>query len=308
MTDTPPDAPRFDVLFRPLWRLDRQERARQRCQLLLALPFAAVGGLAFGVFWARQTDAAIVEIGILSALGLCALVYLQIVVTPLMTHLVGRVFGQGMAPMGELLWDGAAGGVAAFAATRFLGVEVLPAVGLAAALGALYAVGLAYALCGGAAADAVGFLSGAGARGSPRKPDYSYPAALAARGRTAEALDEYRGLVEADPSEPEPYLLAARLLREEKSFQEEVRWLERARDRADLSVRQRIRVARRIIDIWRAEMDRPRKAAPELARLAERFPDTEAGSWARTELAELKDEMARELGLDEGGEHGEPGS
>lgn len=40
----------------------------------------------------------------------------------------------------------------------------------------------------------------------------------------------------------------------------------------------------------------PRKAAPDLAWLAEGFPHTEGGRWAARELSEIKEEMKRERG------------
>ncbi len=39
-----------------------------------------------------------------------------------------------------------------------------------------------------------------------------------------------------------------------------------------------------------------RRAAPELARMAERFAGTDAGRWAAAELRTLKEEMGREEG------------
>lgn len=308
MSDTHSRFGLFTLLARPLWQLSPGERKKQRCELAVALPFAALGGAAYGAFWARQAGAAAPGIVPLAAAGLCVGVYLQITLTPPVAHLVGVVLGEGLEPLGPLLWDGVSGAGAAFLATRFLGVGVLPAVALAGAIGAVYAGVLSYGICGRAAADLVGILSGSVGGGRSR-PSYSYPASLADRGHHEEALLEYERLVEADPSDPAPYLLAARVVRESlRDFEAEARWLGRARERARLSDQQELHIGRRLVDLWRTDLGDPRRAAPELARLAERFPETDTGAWARTELALLKSEIARELELEAEGrlEPGDP--
>ena len=54
------------------------------------------------------------------------------------------------------------------------------------------------------------------------------------------------------------------------------------------------------VDLWRLGVGDPRRAAPELARLAKRWGGTHTGRWAREEIQELKEEMLREANPDDG--------
>ena len=67
--------------------------------------------------------------------------------------------------------------------------------------------------------------------------------------------------------------------------------LREARKVARLTSEEEILLFRRLIDLLRYRLGEPTKAAPELARLAELHPETEAGKWAREELTALKEEM-----------------
>ncbi len=55
-------------------------------------------------------------------------------------------------------------------------------------------------------------------------------------------------------------------------------------------------VGRELVELYRHRLGEPMRVAPELARLAEGFPDTPEGRSAREELAELKRALARARG------------
>jgi hypothetical protein len=96
------------------------------------------------------------------------------------------------------------------------------------------------------------------------------------------------------PEEGEPYLRVARLYRDRlEDLEEALRWFKRAIEEATLSKGQEILTRKEIAELLIHRMGEPRRAAPELARLTETYPETPDGQWAREELARIKDEMGR---------------
>lgn len=127
---------------------------------------------------------------------------------------------------------------------------------------------------------------------TPRQRDYSYAKSLAARGAYREAIQAYEEALAEEPLNPAPYLAISRILRDDlEEYQQAARWLRRTRREAELDRGQEILVARELVELYRHRVGEPRKAAPELARLAESFPDTREGEWAARELRELKESM-----------------
>ena len=53
-------------------------------------------------------------------------------------------------------------------------------------------------------------------------------------------------------------------------------------------------VARELVELLTHRLHSPNRALPILARLAAQQPDTAAGKWAKSELAELKTQMPNE--------------
>lgn len=126
---------------------------------------------------------------------------------------------------------------------------------------------------------------------TPREEEYSYARSLVARGEPEEGIRAYEEHVARSPEKPAPYLAIARILEEELArYEDAARWLRRARRSAELTPGQEILVGRRLIEIYRYKLGEPRRAAPELARLAEGFPETREGEWAARELEELRRE------------------
>ncbi|MCH8346637.1 MAG: hypothetical protein IIC87_06895 [Chloroflexi bacterium] len=128
---------------------------------------------------------------------------------------------------------------------------------------------------------------------TPHKRDYSMAASLAIRGQYAKAAAAYELAISEYPEDPEPYLCLARLLRDDMGRHEEAaRWFKRARTDTHISAGQALLASRELIELYTVQLGEPAKAAPELARLAEKYKGTPEGDWARDELAEVKRGMA----------------
>ena len=191
-----------------------------------------------------------------------------------------------------LLWS-CAGAVIGFIVGAFVAMEHGgPGSILYPFLGMLVGGGFVYfgaRFITGAAGSAGGILYNPSGSSVPYERQHSYAASLAARGEYQDALTAYELTVAEHPGEPEPYLRIARLLRDEMDRPEEAaRWFRRARTETVLPPGREILVSRELIELYRSHLGKPRKAAPELARLAQRYADTPDGEWARRELAEVK--------------------
>jgi len=128
---------------------------------------------------------------------------------------------------------------------------------------------------------------------TPHKREYSLAASLAMRGEFAKAAAAYELAISEYPDDPEPYLCLARLLRDDMGRHEEAaRWFKRARYETQISDGQALLASRELIELYTVQLGEPAKAAPELARLAEKYEGTPEGNWARDELAEVKRGMA----------------
>ena len=130
---------------------------------------------------------------------------------------------------------------------------------------------------------------------TPKRREYSRAKALEIRGEYEESIRAYEVEILNAPEIGEPYLKVARLFRDElKDLDSAVRWFRRAQSEACLLPGEAIRTHREISEIFLHTLREPRRAAPDLARLAEAFPDTPDGQWAAKELAAIKDDMSRE--------------
>lgn len=194
-----------------------------------------------------------------------------------------------------LLLGGGAGALLAAAA----GIHPLfgMLIGVPLTMGGVYAVTMFVTHRSGEAAKIIYTPSG---KSTPARRDYSYAQSLDVRGQYEEAARAYVEACEAFPDDPEPYFRLARLYRDHlQRYADAIRWLELVRLKTDLSPGRELLATQEIIEIYVHKLRTPRKAMPELARLAERFPDTPAGVAARRELAEMREMLVREH---EGGE------
>ncbi len=115
--------------------------------------------------------------------------------------------------------------------------------------------------------------------------------ALAVRGEYEAAITAYQNAILDVPEDGEAYLRIARIYRDEKENPEEAFfWFRRAVTEADLSKGQEILTLREIDELLIHQIQEPMRATPSLARLAEAYPGTMDGEWAKKELARIKEE------------------
>jgi len=156
----------------------------------------------------------------------------------------------------------------------------------------IYGVVVGIASLSGRGASVVYMPSGST---TPKRKEYSRAKALEVRGEYEDAIRAYEVEILEAPEVAEPYLRIARLFRDERKDPDSaVRWFRRAQREATLSSGETIRTHRELAEIFLHGANEPRRAAPELARLAEAYPDTPDGKWAALELARIKEEMAED--------------
>jgi hypothetical protein len=131
-----------------------------------------------------------------------------------------------------------------------------------------------------------------GGGGAPRR-EYSYPETLAAQGRYLDAVTVFRLAAAENPTDVTPLLRAARICRDALHDHEEaLRCFRLARDVKGVTERQWRMITREVIELLAGPLAQPVRAAPELARLAERAAGAPEGEWAAAELAAVKKMIA----------------
>ena len=133
--------------------------------------------------------------------------------------------------------------------------------------------------------------------GPSTKParDYSRAEALAVRGHFDDAIAVYQEAIDETPSDPDPYLRIARMLADKASNPEKAAvWLQRALQETELQGRWEIVLVRELAELYRDRIGEPARAAPLLARIADRYEGSPDGEWAREELAYIKLLMAED--------------
>ena len=146
--------------LRPLWPEGTEYRTRRRCRALIALPFAALAGLTWGVLAAPALEGGSgLFWGVFGAFSFAFATYVEQRLVP------------GIWTLGEALRNGM-GGVAVTASevgvigglfyllTSVLGAPVVPAVATALGVGAAYAVLVEYVVCGSAASGIARLVQG----------------------------------------------------------------------------------------------------------------------------------------------------
>ena len=119
--------------------------------------------------------------------------------------------------------------------------------------------------------------------------DYSRAETFAVRGHYDDAIAAYQEAIAEVPSDPEPYLRISALLTDKVSDPEQAAvWLQRAIQEAELPGSWEIVLVRELTDLFRHRIGAPARAAPLLARIAERHEGSPDGEWAREELAKVK--------------------
>ena len=139
------------------------------------------------------------------------------------------------------------------------------------------------------AGRAAGTIHNPSGSSTPHEHEYSQAEAMVAQGDYRNAATLYRGYIDADPTDAEACLRLARLLRDHlRRYDEAARWYRAARQRGEPSSRGELVITRELIELALNQQHDPPRAAPELARLVERFPGTPEAGWAREELAEIR--------------------
>ena len=188
------------------------------------------------------------------------------------------------------MFGGVSGGFLGLLAGVFLGHPFLGGV-----LGALLG-GLGPFLVTEKLGDAAHVVYAPSGRTTPPDRDYSRAEALAARGHYDDAVALYQEAIDEIPSDPEPYLRIARLLRDKVNDPEQAAvWLQRALQEAELRGSWEIALVRELAELYRHRIGAPARAAPLLAKFAERYEGSTDGEWAREELADVKRLMAEDV-------------
>lgn len=139
------------------------------------------------------------------------------------------------------------------------------------------------------AGQLAGTLHSPSGRSTPYQQDFSRAAALVARGDYPDAAEAYQVHIGERPEDPEPYLRLARLLRDQMGqYDEAAAWFKAGRREARITPAQEVLITHELIELFGNQLDDPVRAAPEFARLIQRFPDSPEARWARTELTEVK--------------------
>ena len=184
---------------------------------------------------------------------------------------------------------GIAGGLLGLLAGGFLGHPFLG--GLLGALG----IGLGSLLFWKRVGEAAHPFFAPAARRTTLARDYSRAETLAVRGHHDDAIAVYQEAIDEIPSDPEPYVRIAGLLTDKVSDPGKVAvWLRRAIQETELPASWEMVLVRELTELFRHRIGAPARAAPLLARIAERHEGSPDGEWAREELADIKRLMAEE--------------
>ncbi len=147
-----------------------------------------------------------------------------------------------------------------------------------------------------AAASIAETFSNPSGKSTPPKREYSLARAHQIRGELDKAIAAWELNQTEFPDDPEPYVELARLYRNElNDFEMAISWYRRARNESDIEPGRALLATQEIIEIYTHKLKKPRRAVPELALLLERWPETPGADVARAQLAELREEMAREM-------------
>ena len=209
-----------------------------------------------------------------------------------MTRLRDRDSADLMQRLEIAAWAGAAGSLMGLFVGLFLVVRLdWPA--LPAVLGAMVVIGgtiytIARLTTAGAGRAASTVLNPSG-HSTPYQFDYSLATALVAQGDYRGAVMLYRDSIAEDPVNPELHLRLARLLRDHlQRYDDAARAFRLARRVAPERSRLELLITRELVELALDKLNDPPRAAPELARLIERFPGTPEARWARAELRDIK--------------------
>ena len=282
----------WDRLRHPIWIEGRNYKARRRCRAMIAMPFAGIAGLAWGVLAAPSLAGSVALWGPLGAFAFIFFIYLEQRMLPPLAEVVTRAF-PAFGAIAGLAWETLVVGALFFMLTSVIGAPLVPAVGTALGLGAFYAVAMEYVLCGSAASDVALLLQGGAAGSGARlRNPLSHADTLLHRGRRDEAIAIYHDAIDYDSRDPKPYIRLSRVYEGEGQYETMLDVLRLALRRAELAPDQEAFVVRRIYEISASKFEDPALAAEELEHLIERQRRTEHATWARWRLKEIREKAS----------------
>lgn len=181
------------------------------------------------------------------------------------------------------------GAAIGLAAAPLLDASTASAMGTGGALAGVWSFTVGRLLFGDSVDRAVDFML-AGSQGADfsREPILAEGEALERAGRIEAAIARYREVAERRPLEPEAYLRAARLLRQEGRALEAAQTLHLARQRAHLTSGHELLIGQTLAELAAGPLGDPVTAAEELALLVARFAGAPQAEAARRRLAELQ--------------------
>ena len=163
---------------------------------------------------------------------------------------------------------------------------------------------LLVAAVAGALSAGIGLMLGAGAgagfhrvmmsgSSTPYEEQFSYQESLVMRGLVDDALASYESIIAERPGMVSARLRAAGLYASRGNDPRRAAELLRGvLATPDISARDDIAAANRLIELLIGPLGEPGRAMVELRRLIDRHPGTDAAARAKLTLAELKEEMA----------------
>ena len=131
---------------------------------------------------------------------------------------------------------------------------------------------------------------------TPYRNQHSEATALILAKQYDAALHRLELDIAEDPKDVEPYLIAARMLRDkQQKYDAALAWFKRARTSCTLAPGTDVLIGREMVELYARRMKQPERGIPELARLAEKHAGTPAGELARRELQELRQEITARM-------------
>jgi tetratricopeptide (TPR) repeat protein len=160
----------------------------------------------------------------------------------------------------------------------------------------------AVVVAGGVAATALLLTGSAGRTASmlhmpssgstPRAREYSQAESLVARGLYPEAVTAFELAASGNPSDPTPYLRVARIYRDHLGRPDDAaRWFRKALREASPPRGVAVLATKELVELYVHRMGEPRRALPELARMAEEWAGSPEGEWAAAELRDIKERL-----------------
>jgi tetratricopeptide (TPR) repeat protein len=124
---------------------------------------------------------------------------------------------------------------------------------------------------------------------TPPKKEYSQAEAMVIQGRYEDGITAFELAITEDGTDPTPYLRIARIYRDNMArYEDAARWFRRAFRDSAIARGPAFLARKELVELYTHRLGDPKRALPELARMAEEMEGTEEGAWAARELADIK--------------------